>query len=125
MFGKSLKSILAVALVAGGAAFSTTTSANAGGSYGVYIGGGHGGVYYHSGGYHGPRHGVRGHRRGGYCGPRKAINKAWRMGVNRPHIQRVNRNRIVVAGFNHGYRAKVIFKRDSDRCRVIRTRGLR
>lgn len=125
MFGKSLKSILAVALVAGGAAFSTTTSANAGGSYGVYIGGGHGGLYIGSGGHYGPRYGVRGHRHRGYCGPRRAINKAWRMGVNRPHIQRVNGHKIVVAGFNHGHRAKVVFKRDSHRCRVIRTRGLR
>jgi hypothetical protein len=124
MFTKSLKSILAVAAIAGGAAFSIAGSAQAGNDFGVYIGGGHSGIYIGNGGHykqqirrHGPRH-------RGFCGPRRAVKKAWRMGVNRPHIQRVNGRKIVVTGYSHGHRAKVVFKRDSKRCRVIRTRGL-
>ena len=123
MFVNSFKSILAVAVVAAGAAFSTTGSANAGSNFGVYIGGGHGGVYVGSGygnyGYHG---GHRRHR--GHCGPRRALNKAWNMGVNRPHIKRVGGKRIVVVGYNRGHRAKVVFKRHSRHCRVLKTRGL-
>lgn len=125
MFAKSIKSALAVAVIATGAAFAPTGSANAGGNFGVYIGDGYGsGVYFGNGGHR--RHGhYGGHRRNrGVCAPRRALKKAWRMGVNRPHVSRVNGRKIVVAGFNRGHRAKVVFKRNSGHCRVLRTRGL-
>lgn len=129
MFVKSAKSILAVAVVAAGAAFATTGIANAGSSFGVYIGGGHGGYHGgHGGAYYGgygPGYGYHGgYRHRGHCGPRRALNKAWHMGVNRPHIKRVGGKRIVVVGFNRGHRAKVVFKRHSRHCRVLKTRGL-
>lgn len=123
MFGKSIKSFLTVAVVAAGAAFATANTAEAGSKFGVYIGGGHGGVYVGHGNNY--RHNYRGgHRKHRACGPRRALNKAWHMGVNRPHISRVNGRKIVVVGYNRGYRAKVVFKRGSRGCRVIRTRGL-
>lgn len=125
MFGKSFKSVLAAVVVASTAALAPTTSANAGSNFGVYIGGGHSGVYIGNN-HRAPRYrsGVRrGHN--GICGPRRALNKAWRMGVNRPHVARVNGKKIVIAGFNRGHRAKVVFKRGSNHCRVLRTRGLR
>ena len=124
MVSNSIKSILAIAVVAAGAAFTTATTAQAGGNFGVYIGNGYGsGVYFGNGGHR--RH----HYHGGYsrrhaCGPRRALRKAWRMGVNRPHIARLNDRRIAVVGFSHGHRAKVVFKRHSRHCRVIKTRGL-
>lgn len=123
MLKNSIKSVLAVAVVATGAAFSTST-ANAGGNFGVYIGGGHGnGIYFNNGGYnHGGFQG-HGHRKR-KCNPRRALNKAYRMGVNRPHVTRVNHKKIVVKGFTHGHRAKVVFKRHSKHCRVLKTRGL-
>lgn len=120
----SFKSLAAAAVVAVTAALVPTTSAQAGGKVGVYIGGGHGGVYIGNG-HRRHHHYSQGYRRpAGKCGPRRALNKAWRMGVNRPHVSRVNGRKIVVAGFNRGHRAKVVFKRGSRHCRVIRTRGL-
>lgn len=123
MIKNSVKSIMAVAVIAVGAAFATSNPANAG-SIGVYIGGGHGGVYYGTGHgrYNGHYGGPRRHR--GHCGPRRALNKAWNMGVNHPHIKRIGENRIVVVGYNRGHRAKVVFKRHSRHCRIIKTRGL-
>jgi len=123
MFGTSFKSILAAAVVASTASLGTAGVANAGSSFSLHIGNG-----YH-GGYYAPRrHAPRIHRshnrHGKRCGPRRALNKAWRMGINQPHIARVNGRKIVVAGYNHGYRAKVVFKRGSRNCRVIKTRGL-
>lgn len=125
MFNKSIKSILAAAILATGAAVSTTTTANAGGSFGVYIGSGHGsGIHYQK-----PR--VRHHYRKKRhtsrraCAPRRALNKAYRIGVNRPHIARINHKRIVVVGYNYGHPAKVVFKRKGHGCKIIATRGLR
>ncbi len=123
MFSKSVKSILAAVVLASSAALAPTTSAQAGGNFGVYIGNGHSGVYFNNGHRHN-RYVTRGHRHRGFCAPRRALRKAWNMGVNRPHVARVNGERIVVAGFNRGHRAKVVFKRGSKHCRVIRTRGL-
>ncbi|MEM9277366.1 MAG: hypothetical protein AAGA76_02190 [Pseudomonadota bacterium] len=122
MLTKSIKSILAVAVVATGAAF-TTSSANAGGNFGVYIGNGHGGGIYYNNGYHGGGYHAYGHKQR-KCNPRRALNKAYRMGVYKPHVTRVNHKRIVVKGYNHGHRAKVVFKRHSKHCRVLNTRGL-
>ena len=84
----------------------------------------HGG--YGHGRRHGPRHGgYRGHRPrpGGYgghghCSPRHAVNKAWNMGLNRPHVKRVGKHRIVVKGGYHGSRAKIVFSRRGG-CRVL------
>lgn len=124
MFGKSVKSILAAVVITSSAALAPTTSAQAGGNFGVYIGGGHSGIYLGNG-HRAPRYhgGYKRHR--GFCGPRRAVNKARHMGVRRAEVVRVNGNRIVVAGFNRGHRAKVVFKRGSKHCRVIRARGLR
>lgn len=46
----------------------------------------------------------RNFRRHNVCNPRRALRKAYRRGLNRPHIHRVNRNRIVVAGWSRGER---------------------
>lgn len=124
MFGKSVKSILAAVVVASSAALAPTSAAQAGGNFGVYIGGGHSGIYIGNG-YHSPRYRTGYKRQRGFCGPRRAVNKARHMGVRRAEVVRVNGERIVVAGFNRGHRAKVVFKRASKHCRVIRTRGLR
>jgi len=134
MFAKSVKTILASAVVMTGAVFSTTGSANAGGNFGVYIGGGHnGGIYFGTGGHHKgyghktrhrPKYSHGYHHKKGRCGPRRALRKAWRMGLHDPHIARVNHRAIAVVGYNHGYRAKVVFKRHSKHCKVIKTRGL-
>ena len=48
-------------------------------------------------------HRDRGFRRG-VCNPRRALRKAHRRGLNRPHVQRINRKRIVVAGWSRGER---------------------
>ena len=130
MLAKTLKSFLAVAVVSTGAALAPTTSANAGNaSFSLHIGGGHGGIHFgqpyksevhHRGGY---RY-YKDHRRHRGCHPRRALRKAWKMGVNRPHIARIGHKRIVVVGYNHGYKAKVVFKRHHPRCKVIKTRGL-
>ena len=101
MFKNTIKTILAAGIIASGATFASSTAANAT-SIGVHIGGHGGGIYIGNGHRrHGHRH--RGHgRRHGFCKPRRALNKAWNMGVNRPHIARVGRDRIVVKGFNYG-----------------------
>lgn len=124
MLTKSLKSILAVATIASTAAFASVGTANAG-SVNLYIGGPGVGVHFGSGKRH--RNVYRGHHRPRahrVCKPRRALNKAWNMGVNRPHIKRVGRNRIVVVGYNYGHRAKVVFARQGRHCPVIRTRGI-
>ena len=131
MFVNSIKTFLAVGIVAAGAAVSTTSTANADSSFGIYIGNGYGnGIHYgsrkhHNHGYnrgHGYKQSRYGHRRG--CGPRRALNKAYRVGVNRPHIARINHKKIVVVGYNYGHPAKVVFKRKGHGCKIIKTRGL-
>ena len=131
MFLNSIKTILAVGIVATGAAVSTISTANAGSSFGVYIGNGHGsGIHYgnrkhrnHGFKKRGYKNHAYGQRRG--CGPRRALNKAHHIGVKRPHIARIDHKKIVVVGFNRGHHAKVVFKRKGHGCKVIRTRGLR
>lgn len=132
MFINSIKTFLAVGIVAAGAAVSTTSTANAGSSFGIYIGNGHGGGIQYNNRKH-RNHGYnRGHgyKRQGYvqrrgCAPRRALNKAYRIGLNRPHIARINHRKIVVVGYNYGHPAKVVFKRKGHGCKIIKTRGLR
>ncbi len=121
MFKNTIKTLIAVGVIAAGATLSTAGSANAG-SVGVYIGNGHGGVYFSDGHRRGGYH--KAHKRNRVCTPRRALKKAWRLGVKRPYVDRIGRNRIVVKGFSHGHRAKVVYDRDRSRCPVIRTRGL-
>ena len=123
MFSKSVQSIIAAAIVVGGTTFGTTGAANAGNGFSLYVGNGHHGVYFDNGPRrrHLQRHRI-GHR--GICKPRKALRKAYRMGVDNPYIARIKRNKIVVKGHSYGYQAKVVFKRNTHRCKVLRTRGL-
>ena len=102
------------------------------GKYGqVYIGDVHHRHYRnHRRYYHDPYAGQRyykkrrHHRQYGHCGPRRALDKAWRMGVNRPHVARIGDRRIVVKGRKRGRMAKVVFARLSSNCHVIGTHGL-
>lgn len=121
MFKNTIKSILAVAVVATGAAF-TTSSANAGGKFGIYIGNGHGGgIYYNHGGHYNSGYHPYQHKK---CNPRRALKKAYRMGVYKPHVTRVNHRKIVVKGYSYGSHAKVVFKRNSKHCRVLKAHGI-
>lgn len=124
MFTKPIKNILAAGVLAVGSAVAFAAPAQAGSNFGVYIGNGYGsGIYY---GNSQPRY--RGHRhraiRHGRCAPRRAVNKAYRYGLNRPYIKRINGNRVVVGGFNRGHRASIVFKRNSHRCAILKTRGI-
>lgn len=142
MFNAKAKSFLAALFVAAGATLAAPAAAQASSNFGVYIGGGHSGVYIGSGGHAKPHHrghraknqrhyrqpGARqvnrhGYRHGGFCGPRQAVDKAWRMGVNRPHISHVRDRAIAVDGYRRGYPVKVVFHRGTPNCAVIRTRG--
>jgi len=79
---------------------------------------------------HGYRHGRRnfGHRKHGrhhqrrdrYCSPRRAIDKAWNMGLKRPHVSRVGDGSIVVKGRRYGHRVRVVFSRWTPWCEVIK-----
>lgn len=62
----------------------------------------------------------RNQRRHQVCGPRRAVNKAYRLGLNNPQIKRIKEQRIVVVGYQYGYRTKMVFKRYSN-CRLIKT----
>ena len=62
----------------------------------------------------------RNQRRHQVCGPRRAVNKAYRLGLNNPQIKRIKDHRIVVVGYQYGYRTKMVFKRYSN-CRLIKT----
>ena len=54
------------------------------------------------------------------CGPRRAVNKAYRLGLNNPQVHRIRDRRIVVTGYQYGYRTKMVFKRHSN-CRLLKT----
>ncbi|MDJ0614417.1 MAG: hypothetical protein QNJ29_12160 [Rhizobiaceae bacterium] len=140
MFKNSAKSIFAAfALAAASITLASPASAGSSKNFGIYIGGGHGGIYYGGGQRYNPYY-PRGHRHykhrkhnyrsrnhishRGHCAPRRALRKAWNIGLNQPHIARINKRKIVVAGYNRGHHAKVVFKRNSHRCKVIGTRGL-
>lgn len=140
MFMKSAKSVLAAVAITVGATFAAPAMAEwPGNSENLYVGGSYGGLHIGIGQVHKPAQHVghkhykhrkhRNHyghavRQRGHCGPRRALHKAWNIGVNRPHIARLNNERIVVVGYNRGHRAKVVFKRNSHHCRVIKTRGI-
>jgi hypothetical protein len=125
---------------------TATSTANAG-NYGVNLSLGNGaGIYFSgNGGHHNnrrynnrhnnynsynqPRYNQRHNRhRNSYnqprrqqvCGPRRAVNKAYRLGLNDPQIQRIKERRIVVSGYQYGYRTKMVFKRYSN-CKLIKT----
>ncbi|MBO6718317.1 MAG: hypothetical protein JJ913_10215 [Rhizobiaceae bacterium] len=57
------------------------------------------------------------HRSG--CSVRDALNKADRMGINRAHVRRSNRNVIRVAGRKRGHHVAVVFA-NAPHCPVIR-----
>jgi hypothetical protein len=57
--------------------------------------------------------------RGRECTPNRAVEKAWKLGLNRPRVSRVNRNTIVVRGFQRGQSLRVVFAR-APNCPVIR-----
>lgn len=140
MLKNSAKSILAAFALVAGATFAAPASAEWPGNIELYQGGGGVGIHIGNGHiyksqnhvkhrrlkhrkHHRPHYGNQVRHRG-HCGPRRALNKAWRLGVNRPHIARLNKKRIVVVGYNYGHSAKVVFKRNSHRCKIIKTRGL-
>jgi tRNA A-37 threonylcarbamoyl transferase component Bud32 len=53
------------------------------------------------------------------CTPERAMEKAWKMGINRPRVANVNRNTIAVRGFQRGHTVRVLFAR-APNCPVIR-----
>ena len=53
------------------------------------------------------------------CTPRNALNKAHRMGVNRPFVRNANRNVIRVGGHSRGHRVNLVFAR-APGCPVLR-----
>lgn len=53
------------------------------------------------------------------CSPNRAVEKAWKLGVNRPRVANVGRNTITVRGFQRGYPVMVRFAR-APNCPVIR-----
>ena len=53
------------------------------------------------------------------CTPDRAIDKAHRLGINRPRVANVNRNTIAVRGFKRGNTVRVLFAR-APNCPVIR-----
>lgn len=52
------------------------------------------------------------------CSPHRAVWKASRMGLRNAHVAKIRRHRIVVAGWDHGYRARIVFAREPH-CPVI------
>lgn len=52
------------------------------------------------------------------CSPHRAVWKASRMGLRNAHVAKVRRHRIVVAGWDQGYRARIVFARERH-CPVI------
>ena len=66
------------------------------------------------------RHQYSSGRRHNVCGPRRAVNKAYRLGLNNPQVHRIQERRIVVSGYQYGYRTKMVFKRYSN-CQLTKT----
>ena len=66
------------------------------------------------------RHQYRSSHRSQVCGPRRAVNKAYRLGLNNPQVHRIKDRRIVVSGYQYGYRTKMVFKRYSN-CSLMKT----
>ncbi len=127
--------------LAGTIGLSSTGNANAGNlDIDLYLGNG-AGIYYsgnrnhyrrnHRSGYSSPRHYRPDYyRRDHYrhqphrqvCGPRTAMKKAYRLGLKHPRVYRIKERVIVISGYRHGHRKKMVFKRHS-RCHLITTVG--
>ncbi|MCP4073860.1 MAG: hypothetical protein GY742_19360 [Hyphomicrobiales bacterium] len=120
--------------LAGAIGLSATGNANAGNlGIDLYLGNG-AGIYYsgnrnHRHGYNNPRHYRQDYyRRDNYrhkprrrvCSPRRAVKKAYRLGLNNPQVHRIKDRRIVISGYQYGYRKKMVFKRHS-RCHLLKT----
>ncbi len=69
---------------------------------------------------HPPKRKKRHSNRQQSCHPQRALNKAYNLGLDNPQIHRIKERRIVVSGFQNGYRAKMVFKRYSN-CHLIKT----
>lgn len=114
MFAHIVKATTLAALIAVGATAAATSQASAGQvQFGVTFG---------TPGY-GPQWGSRpswGAPRG-YCQPRLAVNKARNLGVRSARIVGRDRNRIIVRGWRHGHRTRVVFA-NARRCPVVRFR---
>ena len=115
---------------------ASTGSANAG-NFGIDLYLGHGPAVHYKGRHnrhnnynrHRPNfHENRPRHRRGYkqrshrniCGPRRAVKRAYRLGLYDPQIRRIKENRIVVSGYQYGYRTKMVFSRYSN-CNLIKT----
>ncbi len=99
----------------------------------VQVGGGGAGfgIWFGDSGHSQWRHGHRRHRhwdkrhhnrRHGHvrrCSVRRAINKAHRMGVNRPRVRFANERVIKIKGRSHGHRVRILFSR-APGCPVLR-----
>ncbi|MCF6321434.1 MAG: hypothetical protein L3J32_06655 [Rhizobiaceae bacterium] len=136
-------------ILATGLGLAATSNANAGNigvgniginihmsnGLGIYMNGrGHNYRQPHNRGYFNPgyyppkRYRPKKHRRNYYsnpprqaiCNPRRAVNKAYRLGLNNPQVERVRERRVVVSGYQYGYRTKMVFKRYS-KCKLIKT----
>ncbi|MBP0438471.1 hypothetical protein [Tianweitania sediminis] len=57
--------------------------------------------------------------RGRECTANRAVEKAWKLGINRPRVTRVARNTIAVRGYQRGERVRIVFAR-APNCPVIR-----
>lgn len=54
-----------------------------------------------------------------FCSDRHAVRKAWRHGMNRPFISRHGRRFVVVDGFKHHHRDRMVFANDRG-CPIVR-----
>ncbi|MCB1463756.1 MAG: hypothetical protein KDJ90_15345 [Nitratireductor sp.] len=78
---------------------------------------------YHSNGHNDWRRPHRDWDRRHACSPREAVIKARRMGLRHARVARVGHRAIVVAGRDWGryggYRARIVFARNSRHCAVV------
>lgn len=118
MTGKLAKALAAAALVLTASSIALPATASADGlRFGIYMGE----PYYappprarHYG-----RHDDRRYYRRDRCSVHHARRKARRMGMHHPRVVRMNRHKLVVRGFRHGYRERVVFA-NRHGCPVIR-----
>lgn len=117
MIKTTLKTAALSMLIGFGALAAAPASAQAGGIY-LEFGSGHradSGFRRHDGGWrdHGRHFAPR-----RSCNPRRAVRKAHRMGLRHARIHRIKRHKIVVKGWDQGYRARIVFAR-APRCPVL------
>lgn len=104
MFSNFLKISALAALIATGAMAATTSQASAGQvQFGITFGS----PYYGQGPYWGPRPGYGKPR--GICRHNRAINKARWYGMRNARVIKRTPNRVVVRGWRHGYKSRVVF----------------